>query len=486
MNARPDDGVVLPDGCAASALLLDCLTKASNAFPDTFAAIAMPTAGAAFRKVYPEVLPAFEAARLASPDRAEIARMLAKTVARQIRWRDADGDCALADWLAGQADAAPLSLETHAFRGAKGWQATPVYRGERYGPDSLAELGSLMAERSVVTPEAGVALRRLASEAFSAGTLDLAGRRIAVLGAGAEMAPTRHWLEAGADVLWLDVAPPPADWFESERFSGTLQWSAAPADLLRAPQRVLATLRTFAAAGPIDLGLYAYAPGQARELRLTAVMNAIVDALGADALASVTMLVSPTTPTARSAEEDAWVSHRLEARPFWEAGLSGIGLLGRGEGCARATERSGRGATRTVVSIQGASYQAAQYLGKVLVAESWASAGVHGAEAPVPLRVSANTAAITRTRSLDHPVFAAAFGGAGAFGVETFTPRQSRAINGLLAIADWMAPERPVPGGIRVHGGIHTLPFPLEPALRMAATFGFARDPRLLRGLLSG
>ena len=85
MNARPDDGVVLQDGCAASALLLDCLTKASNAFPDTFAAIAMPTAGAAFRKVYPEVLPAFEAARLASPDRAKIARMLAKAVARQMR-----------------------------------------------------------------------------------------------------------------------------------------------------------------------------------------------------------------------------------------------------------------------------------------------------------------------------------------------------------------------------------------------------------------
>ena len=104
----------------------------------------------------------------------------------------------------------------------------------------------------------------------------------------------------------------------------------------------------------------------------------------------------------------------------------------------------------------------------------------------MPLRVAANTAAITRTRALDHPVFAAAFGGAGAFGVETFTPRQSRAINGLLAVADWMAPERPVPGGIRVHGGIHTLPFPLEPALRMAATCGFARDPRLLRGLLSG
>jgi hypothetical protein len=100
------------------------------------------------------------------------------------------------------------------------------------------------------------------------------------------------------------------------------------------------------------------------------------------------------------------------------------------------------------------------------------------------MRVSANTAAITRTRSLDHPVFAAAFGGAGAFGVETFTPRQSRVVNGLLALRDWLHPEAPVPGTARVHGGIHTLPYPLEPALRVAAAIGFARSPRLLRGLL--
>ena len=41
----------------------------------------------------------------------------------------------------------------------------------------------------------------------------------------------------------------------------------------------------------------------------------------------------------------------------------------------------------------------------------------------------------------------------------------------------------PVPGAIRVHGGIHTLPYPLESALRVAATLGFMRSPRLLGGL---
>ena len=66
------------------------------------------------------------------------------------------------------------------------------------------------------------------------------------------------------------------------------------------------------------------------------------------------------------------------------------------------------------------------------------------------------------------------------------TPRQSRRINGLLAVHDWLHPDPPVPGLVRVHGGIHTLPYPLEKALRVAAAIGFARSPRLLKGLLPG
>jgi hypothetical protein len=64
------------------------------------------------------------------------------------------------------------------------------------------------------------------------------------------------------------------------------------------------------------------------------------------------------------------------------------------------------------------------------------------------------------------------------------TPRFSRRLNGLLALRDWLHPDMPVPGRIRVHGGIHTLPYPLDPALRVAAAMGFIRSPRLLRGLL--
>ena len=57
-------------------------------------------------------------------------------------------------------------------------------------------------------------------------------------------------------------------------------------------------------------------------------------------------------------------------------------------------------------------------------------------------------------------------------------------LSGLLAVHDWLHPDLPVPGDVRVHGGIHLLPYPLGSALRVAAAFGFARSPRLLRGLV--
>jgi hypothetical protein len=399
---------------------------------------------------------------------------------RSLEWAGPDGAVPLTHAL--ETAAAPLPLAQLEPGADPGWVPQLTYRGERWSAPQLPALAERLVTRNVITPAAADALTWLAEQRLQQGSLTLAGRRIVMLGANAEMAPTRAWLEAGAEVLWLDVVPPPADWLASFRPAGRLCWPRqGGADLLTAPHSILATIVEFADGRPVDLGLYAYAPGQAREMRLTGAMNAIVDALPRALIASVTLLVSPTTPTALTPDDQQRVARRRRSRPAWEAMLAAAGLLGRGGGYEAMGDAA---ATRTVVSIQGASYQAAQYLGKIMTAECWATHGAPDEDAPQPLRVSANSAAITRTRSLNHPVFAAAFGGAGAFGVESFTPRQSRTVNGLLAVRDWLHPQAPVPGAVRVHGGLHTLPYPLEPALRVAAAFGFARSPRLLRGLL--
>lgn len=478
-SLQPEGHVHLADQRAASAVLHQVLADAIAGFPAAFSDVELPPEAGVFRNSYAELLPRFEAARAASPSRVDIARRAVNTMQDQLVWQDEQGSRPLRQALLDRA--APLPLRVHEFAGEPGWQPSLLYRGQRWNADHLAEFGATLVSRGMATPSAGDALAWVSGHLLSGGAVRLKGRKIAVLGGGAEMAPTRFWLEAGADVLWLDVVAPPENWLEDPALAGRLYWAADNVDLLARPQEILATLTAFADGDPIDLGLYAYAPGQARELLLAGTMNALVDALPNELLASVTLLVSPTTATVLGPEDLALTEIRLAQRPVWEAALSHLGLLGRGSGSVR---KGACAASRSIVAIQGASYQAAQYLGKVLVAECWADSGGSQSDSSTALRVSANTAAITRTRSLNHPVFSAAFGGAAAFGVETMAPRLSRRLNGLLALRDWLHPELPTPGNVRVHGGIHTLPYPLDPALRVAAAFGFARSPQLLRGLV--
>ena len=107
--------------------------------------------------------------------------------------------------------------------------------------------------------------------------------------------------------------------------------------------------------------------------------------------------------------------------------------------------------------------------------------------------VSANVAAISRTRSLSHPLFEAAYAGATAFGVETFAPETTRALSGLLTLHDLLNPAAPgAPrrrrrarsSRERFHGGFHVVPWAIDPALRVAAVIGLARRPALLARML--
>jgi hypothetical protein len=133
-----------------------------------------------------------------------------------------------------------------------------------------------------------------------------------------------------------------------------------------------------------------------------------------------------------------------------------------------------------VVSIQGGSYQGAQYIGKMLAAEVWATGDP-------PINVSVNTAGVSLTGSLQHPVFDIAFAGAKAMDVETFAPATTAALNGLLTLHDRLDPAERTLDELfttRVHGGIYVAPYPIDPALRVAAGIGVLKDPRRLGALI--
>ena len=142
-----------------------------------------------------------------------------------------------------------------------------------------------------------------------------------MIGASAEMAPTAYWLKAGADVLWIDKVAPPLDW-QTGHFPGRLYWPTQPIDLLTQPESALAALMAFADSGPMHLGLYAYAPGAMREVLLTGVMNAIVDALPADAVETVSLLLSPTTPTELDSNDQVASQDWWSKRPAGSVGCA--------------------------------------------------------------------------------------------------------------------------------------------------------------------
>lgn len=476
--AKPgSDGVTLPQGVSASALFQRLLREAHERFAD-LAPARVPDSGERFRRDFPELLARFESARVASAERAAIARFLVGASHRAL------GVGALPLDEAVRASAEPLELESWWMVGSGRLLPAVPYRGRIYRGRELLELTGDLAARELLASAAQDAIRWLLDTALDfAGELDLSGRRFALLGAGAELAPTPLLLEAGAEVLWIDLAAPPEALAKDSALSGRLCVPRGGADLLAHPAAVAATLARFAEAGPIDVGLYAYAPGAGREWRLEAAMNAIVDALAPGALRSVSLLISPTTPLALGPDERRARERRRKTRPAWQRALGALGLLGSdalvGEGAASVP--------RIVVSLQGASYQAAQYLEKLLAAERWLT------DEGRRFSVSANVAAISQTRSLSHPLFEAAYAGAGAFGVETFAPETTRALSGLLMLHDLLNPAAPGAVGRgsapalfaqRFHGGFHVVPSAMDPSLRVAALIGLARRPSLLARLV--
>jgi hypothetical protein len=476
-----DRGVRLPSGASASSALFRLLQEAHGRFP-SLAAVPLPESSKQFRRSFPEVLVRFEAARLASAERSAIAAFLVEASHDALLAGAADAGRPLSEVVGVAAE--PTATDVVPLAGTARLAPAIPYRGELHRGAALGTLVEDLTERDLLGASAQAALRWLLDHALDeAGELDLGERRFALLGAGAELAPTTLLLEAGAEVLWIDRAAPPETLAKDSALSGRLRLPRAPIDLLEQPEVAVATLARFAEAGPIDLGLYAYAPGAGREWRLEAAMNAIVDALPQDAIRSVSLLVSPTAPLPLGPGERAARERRYLARPAWYRALDRLGLLGS-DAPVRVDDVE---VPRLVVALQGASYQAAQYLEKVLAAERWLARPGRG------FSVSANVAGISRTRSLSHPLFEAAYAGAASFGVETFQPETTRALNGLLTLHDLLNAHAPGAAGAtdadallgqRFHGGFHVVPNAVDPSLRVAAGIGLVKQPALLGRLL--
>ena len=207
MAERNERGVVLPEGHTGSSLFHKVLAEAVASYGDVLAAARFPQTPGAFKREYGAALARFEAERAASPRREEIARFILRRTQEALMFSSDAGSVPLADHMA-QAAPAP-ALESRTLGAAPGLRAEVPLDGKVYRGREVIELAERLGQERHLTQPVIAALRFIVELIETrGGALDLRGERFAILGAGAELAPTRMLLQAGARVLW-SMSPSP-------------------------------------------------------------------------------------------------------------------------------------------------------------------------------------------------------------------------------------------------------------------------------------
>ena len=480
-----DIGVMLPQGFTGSAFFRHVLEEACHKFSQDFAEFSLPSKKA-FKKNYAEAVVQFEAARAASESRSEIARFMVEATQKQLRFRGHGFDGLMSEYLSQEVQAPPLEVIKNLCKG--GLIPRVPFRGDMYSVGSLKNLCAVLLKEGKMTRQASEAVVWVSEKArVNGGAICLKGQKFVVMGAAAELAPTQLLLAAGASVLWIDVKSPNSLIKSSGSLAGELHYCRRVGNIVQQPLEIKAAIEAFADGAAVHMGLFAYAPGASLEWRLAATMNGIVASLKPSLVKSVSMLVSPTSAAVMQPEDLATSHDTYQNKPLWHKALRMMGQLRR----QNSFETKGVAVSRAIVPLQGVSYQAAQYVSKILAGESFASFGINlKKEAPQPVRVSVNVAGITKTSSLNHPVFQAAFLGAGKFGVEIFDPATTRTLLNIMNLHDILNPEASKNNGARlfgqqVHGGIYSRAYALDPMIRVATVMGLAQKPNLLLKLLA-
>jgi hypothetical protein len=124
---------------------------------------------------------------------------------------------------------APLRTVTVSGTGEPERELVLPYRGERLRGDDLQRRLDAWVGAGVIEPSCAEAVRRVADNPH---WLALPGRRVVVLGAGAEMSPLTALLRWGADVIGVDL-PSAGVWQRllgmARRYAGRLHVPAEPA-----------------------------------------------------------------------------------------------------------------------------------------------------------------------------------------------------------------------------------------------------------------
>jgi hypothetical protein len=381
------------------------------------------------------------------------------------------------------------------------------YRGERLSGDALLRRLDAWVTAGVIEPSCADAVAEVAA---SPQMLALPGRTVAVLGAGAEIGPLSVLLSWGVRVAAVDLPSPPI-W---ERVLGMARGSAGT---LLVPvahggpddDRAVGGLTAGAADGPnlaervgvdlaadvpavagwlartdglLTLGNYVYADGAAN-VRVASAVDALTVRLTAErGDVSLAFLATPTDVFAVPAEAVTQSARAYAGRsPAAKLGSWPLRALSGGR-LLRPAYPPGAdpGVCDSLIAQQGPNYVLAKRV------QRWRATVARAGGATV----SMNVAPPTRTRSVTrNRVLAAAYAGAGRFGVEVFEPATTKTLMAALLVHDLEAGGAPAPAHpwedearAAAHGGLWRIAYTPRSALGLAALLGYATGRNQDRG----
>jgi hypothetical protein len=373
--------------------------------------------------------------------------------------------------------------------------AIPYHGRDLAGADLRHQLDVWVAD-DVVEPSFAEAIALLVAHPE---WLDLTGEDFAVVGAGAEMGPLASLLDWGATVWAVDL-PRPEMWrriiadaesragrlripvpaeggLDRAQLTGSALAAVAGADLLTQAPEVRTWLQEIG--GPFVLGNYVYADGP-----LHVRVSLAIDALSMDLVAGGrdVMLAWLATPTDVFATPMAAVEEsrrRWRSARAWRYLRSPLRLAGQFQPNYPDTVWTAEGVEYGIcdclVSQQGPNYLLAKRL------QRWRSLAAR----EDGVRVSLNVAPSTRTHSVvKNRALAAAYAGAGRFGLEIFEPETSNAIMAALLVHDLRNPESSANPAVELpqpmhlfidgacHGGLWRSEYAARSVLGLAAVAG--------------
>ena len=383
-------------------------------------------------------------------------------------------------------------------------ELTLVYRGRRLFDSDLRRQLVRWVDAGVMEDGAATAINLVLDHPE---WLDLRDQSIAVLGAGAELAPTRSLLRWGATVLAVDL-PRPVAWQRlvdiTRTTAGTLVLPVrcdadgrapfhlggvvhpdeddiveahAGVDLVTDTPEVAAWLA--GVAGPLVIGGYAYADGGAHT-RLSVAADAVVTSvLSQRSDVTVAALATPTDAFMVPLDAVEESQRHWRGRGLSQLVQTPLRLVGQFEPNYPEVHRAldGRlfGINDSLVAQQGPNYALAKRL------QHWRALACLAAGVPVSL----NIAPATRTQSvLRNRVLASAYAGAGRFGVEVFEPATSTTLMAALLVHDLRNPQAVGQPGRTpaqpldlltaqaVHGGLWRAAYSPRSVLGIAAMLG--------------